>query len=138
MLGNQNSAQGCEWRETKNLAAAWPGLPGPWGKGGNYGSAAVGGGVRLGRWASGQEITKSQGERPSGEKDGQTRRQDLVAVGEGEASVVATAGRTGGQQGRGLGRVKPAVSVDIWGRCPAGICCPLHLQHAWTPQFFRV
>lgn len=53
-------------------------------------------------------------------------------------AAVATTGVREDSRERGLGRVKPAVSVDIQGRCPVGICCPLHLQHAWTPQFFKV
>lgn len=57
----------------------------------------------------------------------------------GRASTVATTRRQeDGREREGLGRVKSAASVDIQGRCPAGSCCPLHLQHAWTPQFFKV
>lgn len=68
MLRNQSSVQGYEWRETENLvlpAQASQGLGErvvtmavqQWG-------AGQGGGVRLGQWASGQEITKGQGEHP--------------------------------------------------------------------------
>lgn len=84
---------------------------------------------------------------PEERKMGQSQRQDLVAVGkEGkESGFWAEVWECSGHRRkdrraarRGLGHVKPAVSVDIQGKCPAGTCCPLHLQHAWTPQFFRV